>query len=163
MSLCGPAFARESQRVCVYVCVLKAKLINSSHLFQMLTIQLNLSCNKNHHGLLWRVNKTIMHNLITKPYSCPINMTSTHTEAYYANCLYSLVNRVIDLVGPVSQHRRSSLNGVIQPSGPHKCTLTHVCKAPISTCVITKRVILRSIALFHYGNNSQPPHFYLNV
>ncbi len=60
-----------------------------------------------------------------KPSSSPINMTAAHTEAYYANCLYSLVNRVIDLVGPVSQHRRSSLNGVIQPSGPHECTPTH--------------------------------------
>lgn len=98
---------RES--ACVYVCVLIAKLINSSHLFQMLTIQPNLSCNGNHHSLPWRVNKTIMHNLITKPYLSPINMTSAHTEAYYANCLYSLVNRVIDLVGLVSQHRRSSL------------------------------------------------------
>lgn len=124
MSLCGPAFARASQHACMCVCVLLAKLINTSHLFQMLTIQPNLSCNENYHGLLWRVNKTIMHNLITKPSSSPINMTAAHTEAYYANCLYSLVNRVIDLVGPVSQHR-SSLNGVIQPSGPHECTPTH--------------------------------------
>ncbi len=109
---------RLQERVRMCVCVLRAKLINSSHLFQMLTIQPNLSCNENHHGLLWRVNKTIMHNLITKPCSSPINMTSAHSAAYYANCLYSLVNRVIDLIGPVSQHR-SILNGVIQPNRPH--------------------------------------------
>jgi len=152
--------------MCVCVCVLIAKLINSSHLFQMLTIQPNLSCNENHHALPWRVNKTIMHNLITKPYSSPINMTSAHTEAYYANCLYSLVHRVIDLVGLVSQQKRSSLMECFNQVKNMKSTPAHACKASIST-YNTKRVILWLITLFSrqmiYTRLIQLLHFYLNV